>query len=111
MTTRQYGLETDRSVPPWLSPKEDLNDTSKAMSYLPREGKTYYMWYQRRLMLVSRRLKTEMSSYQQPETLEIRYVGRADMKGKRVLTVRQGYLPSTTGSSANCWKKPEKSSR
>lgn len=75
VTTRHYGLETDRSMHPWLPPKEDPKDTSKAMSYLPREGKTYHMWYKRRLMLVSRRVKMGLSSFQQPEILKIRYAG------------------------------------
>ena len=84
VTTRHYGLETDRSMHPWLPPKEDPKDTSKAMSYLPREGKTYHMWYKRRLMLVSRRLKMGASVYQQPEILRIRY---ADLRAfdRRIL--------------------------
>ena len=76
VTTRHYGLETDRTMHPWLPPKEDPKDTSKAMSYLPREGKTYHMWYKQRLMLVSRRIKMGITSYQQPEVLKIRYVSQ-----------------------------------
>ncbi|KAH9929167.1 P-loop containing nucleoside triphosphate hydrolase protein [Fomitopsis serialis] len=56
VTTRHYGLEANNSPHPWLPPREDQRDTSKAMSYLPRLDKTYHMWYKRRFMLVSRQV-------------------------------------------------------
>lgn len=112
VTTRHYGLETDRSMHPWLSTKDDPRDTGKAMSYLPREGKTYHMWYRRRLLLVSRREKTGVSSFQPQEMLRIRYVGPADMKFRRVsLTLGPGFSPLTTGFSVHFSMKLERSSK
>ena len=77
VTTRHYALERDNSQDRFLDypGAEDIRDTSKTVSYLPREGKTYHMWYRQRLMLVSRETKENRVSFSNPpSSLKIRYV-------------------------------------
>ncbi|KZT66896.1 P-loop containing nucleoside triphosphate hydrolase protein [Daedalea quercina L-15889] len=74
VTTRHYGLEASQSAHPWLPPREDTRDTGREMSYLPRADKTYHMWYKRHLMLVSRRMKSPVSSFNRSEYLHIRII-------------------------------------